>query len=1138
MFSLKILVSALSVLLASLWAIGLLLGWPIFSMVTVSLVLIALGALVVIGQHLISIKRSRAFERELKGQAMAGTSSSMAEMVEQFGKNLSAMTNSQFGHRGLTDLPFYMVLGAPGSGKSTALQESGLTFPSVGQNQRSFKGIGGTRNCDWWVTEQGVFLDTAGRYTTESEDRREWFAFLDLLKKHRGDKPINGVVLTVSVPDLIKKDAAGVEGYAQLLRERIDELSRRLDVCFPIYVLFTKCDMISGFKDVFADLVGSDRTQVFGSTLAWPPPSDVDYASAFANETGRVMPAVQVRRLYALNTERDAERQLKAMRFPMQFSTVGKWMSDLIIALCRPSATQERPGLRGFYFTSAVQPGHRQDEAGEAAAGATSADVKDGADGGSEQEAQAAKARQDFEASIFLVPGAPGGSAARAGDKQERCNGIFLRSVFAHVILPERDLVRYSARRQRQQDIVRLLARIGSPVLGLLLVIWVIAAYVSSIGLVAQAEAAVVDLGRALEAEKPDLGQRLAAMDRLRASLIALEREDHVGLGGFRAKVAAEYYRQVDEMFAMPAAHRLADLLDATLAQPDTDLDTSELLYDLLRAYQMLGGKGEGFEADLLQRLLEDGAWTAGLTGDGTVLPDRHKRSAEEHLAYLVAHPEDVALWQVEVRDPLIVRVSRQLADAMWLPNSYEDIVATQEKSLPAISGTSLFGDDSFLRSAYSFPGIYSQQGWDPLIGPRVTGAAERLSERLGRLGVAKSASAIATFMHDRFVTTTREHWERLLRELTLAPAHDLRDALRKLRAFTDTNSAYKQVLAEIFTGHDVHVGSGEGPGHDDLEWFQDVAAAFVELEQALQVFIGSTEYGKRSVEVARLRALAQAFESTRQRAASASKAVRSHGLQKAMQTSLDNVLKAVFLGLSQEIRDEQDRQWKLEVSDYVTEHFPERYPFAGDEGIKAEVPLADFSAFFNPRSGVVWARVEQIRELQTIKALGLVLLPVTSAYDRMVGRSEKIRDACFDKGGEKLWVQFTATLIQRQGIKDIALTIGQENFTYNERLSRTNEFTWFPGGSNMAQLSVAIVTDRWLRKTYDTPWGLVRLLRAASNVGEAEPAGRRLTWDFASQDVGKTFHGAVDLQSKGLEAIIDDRKFFSDFQCPEAVSR
>ena len=101
----------------------------------------------------------------------------------------------------LYDLPWYVFIGAPGSGKTTALLNSGLKFP-LGQRggKAAVRGVGGTRNCDWWFTDEAVFLDTAGRYTTQDSDAASdsdgWREFLALLRKYRTRRPVNGIILT------------------------------------------------------------------------------------------------------------------------------------------------------------------------------------------------------------------------------------------------------------------------------------------------------------------------------------------------------------------------------------------------------------------------------------------------------------------------------------------------------------------------------------------------------------------------------------------------------------------------------------------------------------------------------------------------------------------------------------------------------------------------------------------------------------------------------------------------------------------------------------------------------------------------------------------------------------------------------
>ena len=175
-------------------------------------------------------------------------------------------------------LPWYAFIGAPGSGKTTALINAGLTFPLAEQfGKAAIRGVGGTRNCDWWFTNEAVLIDTAGRYTTqesnESIDKAEWQGFLALLKKFRPRQPLNGVLLTLSVADLLQMSAQEREVHASVLKARLNELREGLGVQFPVYVLVTKSDLLAGFTEYFLNYTREDRTQVWGFTLPYDPAS-------------------------------------------------------------------------------------------------------------------------------------------------------------------------------------------------------------------------------------------------------------------------------------------------------------------------------------------------------------------------------------------------------------------------------------------------------------------------------------------------------------------------------------------------------------------------------------------------------------------------------------------------------------------------------------------------------------------------------------------------------------------------------------------------------------------------------------------------------------------------------------------------
>ena len=261
-------------------------------------------------------------------------------------------------------LPWYAFIGAPGSGKTTALINAGLTFPLAEQfGKAAIRGIGGTRNCDWWFTNEAVLIDTAGRYTTqesnESVDKAEWQGFLGLLKKFRPRQPLNGVLLTVSVADVLQMTAQEREVHAATLKARLQELRDGLGVQFPVYVLVTKTDLLSGFNEYFLNYTREDRAQVWGFTLPYTPNATEAIAvrEAFGREFDLLYKRLNDGIHQRLLDEPDLSRRALTYTLPQQLAGVRDVLSRLLGAVFSDSKFEEQPMLRGVYFTSGTQEG-------------------------------------------------------------------------------------------------------------------------------------------------------------------------------------------------------------------------------------------------------------------------------------------------------------------------------------------------------------------------------------------------------------------------------------------------------------------------------------------------------------------------------------------------------------------------------------------------------------------------------------------------------------------------------------------------------------------------------------------------------------------------------------------------------------
>ena len=404
------------ILISLIWLLGPFVGLvsPDARLLWIVCVMVVWVVALLVGR-VISDRAGSLLEKVLRRQtddAVIGASAEQRRDVAQLRQRLlsaiDTLKTSQLGKTSgkaaLYELPWYMVIGHPAAGKSSAILHSGLDFP-FGDKQ-AVQGVGGTRNCDWFFTTGGVLLDTAGRYSTQREDRPEWLEFLKLLKKYRSKAPANGILVAISFPELVQHKSEQFTVYARQVRERINEIDDAFGIKVPIYLVFTKIDLLGGFSQFFEDFSDEERQTVWGATLSH------DQGAAF--DAGRVVGQqfdVLHRGLVQLGCDKLANNRGNVSRpalfaFPIEFNGMREALCKFVELLFQDDPYHSKPLLRGFYFTSALQEGSPRL--------ATSNRVSNVFD----------LSQRGFDA---VQPPAS--------------NGFFLRTLFKDVIFPDRHLI-------------------------------------------------------------------------------------------------------------------------------------------------------------------------------------------------------------------------------------------------------------------------------------------------------------------------------------------------------------------------------------------------------------------------------------------------------------------------------------------------------------------------------------------------------------------------------------------------------------------------------------------------------------------------------------------------------------------------
>ncbi|MGF1525995.1 MAG: type VI secretion system membrane subunit TssM, partial [Candidatus Competibacterales bacterium] len=711
-----------------LMAIGLLLvGWGVYCLVA----------------WLMSRRREGSFSKALAKEGDDGPRPDTAELRREFQRTLKALRRAKVR---IYQLPWYAIIGTSGTGKTTALINSGLNFPlAKSHGKRAVRGVGSTKQCDWWFTDEAVLLDTAGRYATQEQarvDEGEWLALLDLLRRHRRRRPLNGVFVAISAADLIQMDEEGRAEWAGLLRRRLTEMNERLGVWLPIYLLVTKCDLLVGFVEFFADLDRAGREQIWGFTLPLAVSDDPGdgTTSPVAERVGSEFDLLEERLIQwqtqRLQDERDMRRRDLIHSFPQQFAALKGALEDFVEVVFTANRFEATARLRGVYFTSATQQGTPIDR---------------------------------LLGRLTSRLGLAAQALASAGG---RGRSYFLTEAL-RLAIGESELVGQRSRGERRARWVTTAGLAALLTIGAGLGIWFYASYRANWLGVAEASTAIdtlEDRNRVLLPEDRAPVAALPILDGVRQLPWGAQEGSPPGTRGAG-------FDQGDKLAPVTAYHRLLGeaLLPRLVVQLEEALHRSagQDLYATLVAYLRLGTP-ERFEATGIRNWFAD-AWANDIR-----LDDGERRRLTEHLEVLLAHHQQMPV--PTLSEPLVAEARARLSRVPTAQRLYARLQVTAQGLAPFRLGQAagLDADRVLVRPSgrsldTALSGLYTRVGYYRFLSRQLPQVLQDAAGDTWVLGTSyydgqDSALQLQGEICQLYLSDYAQQWQDLLDDLALAP--------------------------------------------------------------------------------------------------------------------------------------------------------------------------------------------------------------------------------------------------------------------------------------------------------------------------------------------------------------------------------
>ncbi|HMI87896.1 MAG TPA: type VI secretion system membrane subunit TssM [Polyangiaceae bacterium] len=1158
-------------LVAGSWLTVLLLPlpWWVGLVATTLAILIIIGVLVF--RRLRAVARASALERELMRQAAQHADQARPDrrpevlaLQANMKQAIEALKRSKLAKKGgktaLYALPWYVIVGPPAAGKTTALEQSGLAFSSPVANTPKIKGTAGTRNCDWWFSQEAILLDTAGRFATDDDDREEWIAFLETIKRFRSERPLDGVIVALSTADLAGASDAQLEDLAAKLRSRIDEITARLEMVVPIYVMFTKADLVAGFAEFFGDLGKQQRGQPWGATFLMDDERLSDAARACDAEFDVLVKTLHARMIERLAREPLPEVRARVLQFPIELAALRAPIAHFIEQLVQPNPYQETPILRGFYFTSGTQVGRPMDRV------------------------LASMARGFDLGPLPALGQMPQGQSV----------SYFVTDLFRNIVFPDRHLAVRSTSLLQRYARRQILYGAGALFLTMMLVLPAAITYLNDSDLV-RATARDVDEVTRLEKAK---GRGSAAVTEALGVLSERMKILEQARSGFRlpgfvgSSAAAPLYEPVRALYAS----RVREIVDGAVKKQirddvraigestRADADSFQTSYETLKLYVMMASP-DHLDVDWATSHLAD-KWARALRGEGEVAAEKLVAPSRFYVESLAAD----RTWVWASDESILGRARSRLSRLPFVELQYGWLLSSAEGVAPIRPEKIFYGPaDQFIGARsrdVEVPGAYTAAGWDKIRGllegstprlviePWVIGGVMRDADEAQRMSTEQ--------LREMYYRRYEQAWSDFLGGIVVQTPSEIRTAIEELTALSETEGPYTRLFRAISEnvrldmepptlagklldkGKDFATAASDKVMGKDAEAPGERKVSPVERYFKSLLRFGSGDGGGGKADIAStglsqylgqvsnlaiaLRQLAESksqatteFQSELARTAAGVERLLNGvdaGTRLLLEPLLMNPIRGGRQGVITTGNAILQEKWQKEVYELWSGKLAPRYPFA--DGAGEEVSLAEFSDFFRPTGGALWKFYDKnLTEYLDRTGNAFALKATVEAgsfrpdFLRCLSHAAEISDALYGTAPEPL-VSFGLRMhsVGAQ-VSEITFRVDGQATVYRNEPERWVGAQWPGKGTPKAasiQVKGAGFTDETARSG---DFGFFRLLAASGGL-KAAGADGSLVANFSLTRPGLA---AVPVDFRPAKAVHPfHADFFRRLKCPAEV--
>ncbi|GHV42092.1 hypothetical protein AGMMS49546_19620 [Spirochaetia bacterium] len=267
------------------------------------------------------------------------------------------------------DLPWYILLGEPRSGKSSLLSSSELELiPSAEEGVNASSDGKDSLPVRMWMGAKGIVCDISGHVFFDrwlDGSSAEWNYIIQQLYRRRRRRPLDGIILTIPADALLADDDVLAQKKAILMATELSQLFHTLGMYLPVQVVVTKLDMVDGFREYIMGIPEEMRHQILGfsnDTRLYQTGKFKEFWDALLQRLRIGCKKIMISRSVSLKLSAASSRMNltgKMYLFPENFATLYDNLNIYLNTLFSENNFHGSKNMvfEGIYFTSATDLG-------------------------------------------------------------------------------------------------------------------------------------------------------------------------------------------------------------------------------------------------------------------------------------------------------------------------------------------------------------------------------------------------------------------------------------------------------------------------------------------------------------------------------------------------------------------------------------------------------------------------------------------------------------------------------------------------------------------------------------------------------------------------------------------------------------